>query len=418
MDVFEIPEDIDLVADQGELDLLRGDLAVLDRYYADIAKVGAVSRAQAQTLVRDCGVQFGDSYPLNSFTEQPSAVNISVTMEGLASSVARTLWSMIKKAAALLMKVARWIMDLMRRGLGLSKDVNKALAATGAMHEVSTRMENMVASIGDTPAIYHAKQTLQQVSADYDSNFNDLIYDMLTDETFTTAVRYVGMDLLQFHEVIEMKLQMYRNLVRSAEANQNNVAANTSLIGQLRTIAEPISGDRIRGYLKNAGVDVQKPTLNDAITALRQTQANMRQSRTCSHISPEDATNRLINACEGFAAPFITDMDNWHRVMDRLSRMLNDLSHAEPAGMVSEEAMRAYAIAFNVIEKEIQALRTFVVTAESCRTVRDNLIHDVFEVAKADIQVLQAKVDAAGDANIKAQFTKELQHVATVSRAA
>lgn len=418
MDVFEIPEDIDLMVDQGEIDLIRSDLTVLDRYYSDIARVGAVSRDQAKTLVSDCGVQFDERYPMNTFTDQPSAVNVTLTMEGMASSIVRMLWEMIKKAAAILAKIARWIMEVVRRALGFRKDSEKGLTATLAIKAAVTRLENMIPEIQDTPAILSAKRHLEEMSVNYSGNYNDLVADMLTDETFSSVVRYVGLDLLQFHEVIEMKMRLYRDLIRSPQLNQNDLASNTSLMAQLRTIAEPIQGQRIQEYLKTAGVDTRSNTLFDALTGLRQYQIELREAKNSSIITPEDATRRLVNECEMFIAPFAADMEAWLRITDHLTKALQDLLHTNPAGLVSQDTMRAYAKTFDVIEKEIQALRIFIVIAEACRTVRDNIIHDLFEVAKAEIAVMKTKVEASQDVAVKTQFHKEMSHVASALHAA
>lgn len=418
MDVFEVPEDMELMVDQGEIDLIRSDMAVLDRYYDDIARVGAVSRDQAKKLVDDCGVTFDERYPLNTFTEEPSAVNVTLTMEGMASSMVRMLWEMIKKAAAILAKVVRWIMEIVRRALGLRKDSEKALTATLAIKAATTRLENLIPEISDTSAVLAAKRHLEEASANYSGNFNDLVADMLTDETFSSAIRYIGLDLLQFHEVIEMKMQLYRDLLRSPQLNQNDLASTTSLTAQLRTISEPIQGQRIHEYLKTAGIDIRSNSLYDALTGLRQYQIELREAKTATIISPEDATRRLVNECEMFMAPFAADMDAWLRITDRLSHSLQDLLHTNPAGLVSQDTMRAYAKAFDVIEKEVQALRIFIVIAEACRTVRDNIIHDIFEVAKADIMVMKAKTEATQDPAVRNAFQKEMSHIGAALNAA
>jgi hypothetical protein len=417
MDLDQL-EEIDFSCDEGEIEMIRGDVAVLNRYYDEIAAQGGVCRDTAKALVRDCKVQLPDSCPIASFTEVPSRTNLTITQENIVFAAGRMVWDMIKKAAALLAKVMRWIIDTLRKSIGLKRESGKAINASHALAAIRQKYTDLTAP-ADTHAVplQRAYREVKEARASYDSNFNDLIVDMLTDERFVTAVRNVGVELLPYHDTIEMKLSLFNELIHG-HLNGGDAAASASLVGQLRTIATPIDGSRLNAIVQRAGVKPTSAALFDVCDALRSTQSAMRASKQQSTIEPEDAEQRLLTSVDSFAADFIVDMDSWLKVLDRLDRAVRHLGTTQPSAPPSKEVADAYLRAFTVVEREVQALRQFVVVAEACRTVRDQFCHDLFDVAKGEILVLRATAELVGTPDQQHALKKDLDHVAQELRAA
>lgn len=414
---LDLLEEIDISGDQGELDNIRGDVAVLNRYYDDISAQGGITRDQAKLLVRDCGVQFGDNCPITSFTEVPSRTNLSIAMEGMVSTAARMVWDLIKKAAALLMKIARWIVDALRQRLGLKRDAVKAANAVSQVNKLNQKYEGAVNKDLSSPVIDKAKATLAEAQASYDSNFNDLVMSMLTDEKFTTTVRNIGIELLAFHEVIEAKIDLFHDLVTS-HLNAGDSGAMITLQGQLRTIAQPIEGRNIQLFMRNSHIQIPDNTLISCMDSLRQAQSALRNSKVAHPISADAAALLLERGVETFSAPFILHDEEWIKVMDRMSHALNQLGQIHPAGQITQEVANAYAQAFDVISKEVQAMRLFVVVADACRTVRDQFLHDMLRVVMAEVMLTEARADASEDKSLKNHIRQDLNHVAQAVNAA
>lgn len=415
MDLDQL-EEIDFSCDEGEIETIRGDVAVLNRYYDEIAAKGGVCRDTAKALVRDCNVQLPDSCPIGSYTEAPSRTNLTITQESVIMAAGRMVWDLIKKAAALLSKIMRWIIDAVRKGLGLKREPEKAVSAVRSLKNIKQKFSDIPVSEDNASVpLQRAYRQHKEALASYDSNFNDLIVDMLTDARFTTAVRNVGVDLLAYHDVIEMKIALFNDLIYG-RLNGGDSAATAALVSQLGTIATPIDGSRLQAMVERAGIKPVSSALFDVCDALRSTQYAMRTSTSQHRIGPDDAQARLNGVADSFTAPFVMNMEAWLKVLDRLDRDVRKLGQAHPPVQPTKDVADAYLNAFSVVEREVQALRQFIVVAEACRTVRDQFCHDLFEVVKTEIQVLNAAVEVTGTPEQKQELRKDLNHVSNEIR--
>ncbi len=418
MDELDQLEDIEFSSDHEELRALQDDLAVLNRYYDEIAATGGISRDQAILLVRDCGLKWDENYPIESFTEVPSRTNYGVAVESLSLTVVNKVWELIKRAASLLLKIARWIMDAIRSAAGRATHVEAAVEVTADMVKID-RSYPAPAQVVDTPAVKAARRQLEQCAEAYMENYNDLVEDLLGDAAYHTAIRNVAIDVLPFLDVTEAKLSLYTDLVQQLGRNPNAVTLAV-IKQQLATIAEPLRSSRTRAHFQHVNLPAtQTDGLVEMVAQLRQAQLSLRNQRTSNNSrwarDPEAALNQVaFNADDiRYTAPYITDIGHWHDRLDKMARELDRIVQLHVPAFAALEVATVYQFhtAFKTIEQEFQAYRTIIVTAESTRTVRDQLIYDLFEYQKAQLALRKELLQAAGDAEGTRRFVAELQRL-------
>lgn len=418
MDELEYLEPLDFDGDQAELDTLHQDVRILNRYYDEIAAQGGISREQAALLVRDCGLQLSESMPLQSFTEVPSRTNYQVTLEGLASRMAQRVWELIKRAAAILLKIARWILDAIRSAMGKATNVAAAVEATAEM----TRLEKtypaptQTAATPDTPGIRTARRLLEQTARHYSEHYNELVEDLLKDAAIHTTIRNVAIQALPYLDITEMKLSLYTDLVNQLNRGVDAVGL-MALKRQLTTIAEPIRSSQTRQHFRHGELAVvASDELTELISQLRQSQlARRNQSRRDGRWAqdPEAALDEVTLKADDvrFTAPYIVDVGHWHDRLEKMSEQLNTLLHMHVPAFADPDIAMAFHVAFQTIEREFNAYRTLIVTAESARTVRDQFIYDLFEYQKAQLMLRKELIQVAEDREALRLFTAELQRL-------
>lgn len=421
---LDLLDDIDVSSDQGEIEVVRGDVAALNRHYDEIAAQGGVCRNTAQMLVRDCAVQLPDYAPVSSFTEVPSRTNLSVAMEGIFSTIAHHTIEIIKKAAALLVKITRWIMDALRKHLGLKKDAEKQVKGIVALSDVVQKHPNLNGTelsheTDHLAQLYNkAVRELDDVHRDYKNGFNDLIADMLGPRRFTTLVRHAGIDLLSYHDAIEIKLSLFTDLLHG-KVNAGASVLEHALIAQLNTVAKPIMvAPHLKAQITGAGVPVGSDSLIDVCNGVRMRCTEMRSTRTAPAVSYEQAVEQIKHNIDEFTSPYITNPQSWLDTLHALDKQLHDLQTVSSAIVPSQEASKAFLAANETITKEITALRQFYVTTVACETVRNQFNDEVFDMFMFTTKAMNAKAAMLKDEQAQAELRKDMNKAGALIRAA
>lgn len=416
---FASLEGLDLSVEQSELAQVQGDLTVLHQYYDQIAAQGGICREQVQGLVRDCAVEIDPSFPIASFTEVPSKTNYAVAMEGMLSTAARTVWELIKKAAQLLIKIVRWVIEQIRNNIKNRHDAGKAVAAANALHDVNKQARargivSVVAKASGKAIVDRAQQEVDSARKSWDGNFNDLVFDMIGDQKFSQAVRFLAIDLLSYNELIQTKFEIFEELL-DEEVVIGDQAKVMTMVGRLKTIAEPIpANSRLIGFAEAADVKIQRlysgpVSIIELCTSMREHQKLLRFGKERPFVSAEEACDRLAVAEDGFVADFLQNPEKWTGVLMRIDHAISALGNAQPKGLTTADLQRNFAEAYDVLDREIKALQAFVVVTEACRAVRDQAAHDAFSFEVATLRKNKAVLEHSDEAELKAWYHELIQ---------
>lgn len=413
-------EGLDLSDEQGDVSRVRDDMAVLDQYYDQIAAQGGICREQAQALVRDCSVQIDPSFPIASFTQVPSKTNYAVAMEGIIAQTGRMVWDLIKKAAQLLLKIVRFIAEQIRNAVRNRQEIRKAIAMAVGIHNVNKDARARGVSSVEVPpshkaAVERAQHEIDTARESWDSNFNDLVYDMIGDATFSNAVRFIALDLLPYFEILDAKINLFRELM-AEEVSLNDQGKILTIRGRLATIAEPIPAGRMAGFAKGGGVSIPRSlpgeiSVIELCEAMREQQKRLRFDKTHAAVSANEACDRLAASSDTFVAEFLQNPEKWTTGLNAIAHAVADLGQAQPKGVLSRDLAQAYANAFDILDREVKALNTFVMVADACRTVRDNAANEAFRFELATLRKAQAIVAGSADSDLRTFLNDSIQQV-------
>lgn len=420
MDLSVALEGLDLSAECGELEQIQGDLSVLGQHYTNIAATGGICRDTAQQLVRDCAVQMDEKlYPVNSFTEAPSKTNLVVAQESIINTIGTKVWDMIRKAAALLVKIAKYVIEAIRKAIGRSKDTAKANSAVHALADANrtirtSGLTSLMVKPSARGALDRANLEIASAEESWNSNFNALVFDLITDSKFGDAVRLIALDLLGNVNTLDAKIDLFHELLDEPPVAGDQVSM-ISVAGRLRAIAQPLEANRMYEFFKAAGYDVTRTfpgnvTIIDLCTSVRETQRTLRFSPTAQKVGPEEGTDYLVQKDQStFAAPFLANHTQWLDAIQKLQHRAQELSQIHPRGVMTQELSQAYVTAFDVLDREIKALQVFLTAAEACHTVRDQVLHDALGYQLSVKRRNDVIIHNSDDTKLKQQYNDTMR---------
>lgn len=401
---FEALDDTD---ELGQWTQVKDSLVVLESYYNEIAQQGAISRDQAKALVGECGVQLGQSYPLESFTQLPSRTNFNVALEGVLEETARLLWTLIKKAAVLLLKVIRWLIEMYKQHRDRVRAAQRNLHTTTVVGEVNSdlRAAGLASALANSEAVEDviaAKQLSDDAVEAYEQLFTELVQDIVLSESsgFTVGVRNIGVEVFELAELVADKLKLFDQVI-TAPSVVSTASSNVIMLSELRTIATAIPTQRLGATMAAHGMRL--PTSSTFAAAMLQIQdrfSQLRNTPTEDVIEPASALQRVTMNGSKATAPFSLKPERDMETLQEIEKHLAKMQSITPSDVASPEIRQAFAEAINCVTSEVQALRTFTMVFRGCEAIRDQFFDTLFKVEIQQFMTYREVAKVSQDPNI------------------
>lgn len=401
-------EELDVSQEQAEWAQVTDDLAVLDSYYTEIATVGGVSREHARALVAQCGVQLGERYPPQSFTEIPSKTNLTVTMEGILDRTGSLIADLLKRAAALLLKIVRWILALLKDARSRAKRVIVKAANVTALKKANEQLDKVVPTESSslTPAqqaeVSKAEKTVTSAAEIYERNFNDLVADLMVGGAFTKTVRQLDFVFAEYAPIVRNKLALFDKVLHQrpqAGAPQNDVVA----LSELKTIATPIPAQHAAQTLKAINVqdgDLSKPRLGACMRTLYDEYQRQRVGESYDTVPVSLVADHFAATNSMAIAPFFTAPDSTRRDLNVIEGQLSRIKNVRPSNIASPEIRKAFDEALACVVEEVQALQMYFAVAQGCEIIQNKLCDDVWRWQEAQFMLHRTRAGASADAEM------------------
>ena len=416
--------EVDVSEEQDAWTRIVGSLETLDSYYDEIAKSGGIDRDQARVLVEECGVMMQERYPINSFTEVASRTNFSVAMESIIDRNAQLLVELLKKAAEILLKILRWVLDLVTARRARSQQTARKTLSIQAVDQANRDLreagvENVMEDDGGKGSVAASSIVTTAVET-YEANFNDLVADLLTSGRFTGMARELSHTVFEFAPLLRDKLMLFDKVLRT-NVRHGDVAGNTVEISELRTIAMPIPITSVKMLMQRGGVDVRasgegKPTLSDAMRRLFDIYQQLRLGREYDPVDIRVVADYLSATNSRVVTPFFLAPDEIAKSMREITQELQRIHSFEPSKVAPVENREAFQAAVAVLTEEVNALRMFIAVIEGCSAMQDRLVDDIWRFETAQLQYYRAKAGASNNSALVDQVNQIQRELGTALR--
>lgn len=222
-----VDEDFAPENDLAFLEKMRDTLSLLSQYASTFDDEQAVCQAQIKTLVESCGIKLNDRYPVESFTQLPSAQNFQPAMEGLLNSIVGQVKAFFGEVWDFILKTLDWIGDFFKRLLNLKDKaaIKEAVARTKTFSEQFTDLMNNVGAV---------KVVLDKVSPDtrlqyqqaldaYESQMSELGEMILEEDPIIGVVKGLLFNVMDGLASLASRVQEASSGIETAIQSSNGI---------------------------------------------------------------------------------------------------------------------------------------------------------------------------------------------------
>lgn len=402
-------EDLDTSHNHAALEEINDSLRVLDDYYSQISKTGGVSRDQAKRLVAECGVQFGNRYPESSFTEIPSATNLTVAMEGILSAGAKMLWDLIKKAGELLMKIIRWCADMIRGQRENMKEFHRVQGNLQLIHRENEKLRQSGVTKGETikpsmqSPVTEAKNRVDETISRFNEAQTALWQDIATDGPAGRLVREMSIAAFGFIPKVRQKLNLFQKVLTTH--GDGSESAEMAQLSELRTIATVVPTDGIMRTVSHYPYiqrDMkQGSTVGDILSGLNEHIQEFSGEKPDKPANIDQVVEKIIDSNGGFGNPFVLIPEELHRELEAMEKELHRLTTIEPSRQASDRIRSAFRDAVSSVSNDINGIRAYFSSVFTCIRAQQGLINSTLAYESALFEYNRLLGVSSGDANIE-----------------
>lgn len=415
-------QEVDVADEQDAWTRISESMMVLESYYDEISRTGGIDRTTARALVEQCGVMMSERYPLQSFTEVASRTNYAVALESVVERSAKLVFELLKQAAELLLKVVRWVIDLIRNRRDRNRRTAAKTQSIAAVDQANRELkgagvEDVKPQGDDAKATVAAQNAVAAAVEIYEQNFNDLVADILTSGEFSRLVREISNTVFEVAPVIRNKLVLFDKILRTHVKPGDNTG-NMIELAELRTIAKPVPVDNIVMLLKRGGQRVEsaadgQPRLSESMRVLMDAYQQKRMGSEFDPVNIQVVADYLSATDSKVIAPFMLAPDETAKTMEEIGRELQRIRNLEPSHAAPPENRQAFQNAVVVLTDEVNALRLLVSVIEGCSLTQDRLVDDIWRYETAQFQYYRAMAGVSNNSSIVDEVNRiqsELRH--------
>lgn len=417
-------EDLDTSHDQAAFEEVQDSLRVLEDYYGQISSAGGISRDQAKRLVTECGVQFGERYPENSFTEIPSATNISVAMEGMLSAGAKMLWDLIKKAGELLMKIVRWCSEFLSGQRENMKQFHRVQGNLTLIHQQNEKIRQSGVTKGQTvkpsmqSPVNEAKERVDTARERFVEGQTELWSDVATDGPAGRLLRELSVAAFGFVPKVRQKLNLFDKVLSTH--GDGSESAELAQLSELRTIATKVSNEGMvrtvsHYHLPNGHLDTQG-TVGDLLTSVYRAISEMNSAKPEKTADLDATIERIADPNAGFNNPFVLIPEELKRELDGMEKELHRLTSIEPSRQASDRIRNAFRDAVASVSNDIEGIRSYFAAVMLCIRAQQGLINGALAYESALFEYNRLVASNSGDVNAEKLVDEAIEAISKSRR--
>lgn len=395
-------EELHLDLEEHEISTLESNMLTLESYYNEIALVGAVSRGQMKVLKDELSLPFSEQYPLESFTTALSPTNLNVAMEGILQETARVLSDFFKKTIALLLKIVNWILDLLAKRRNKNKDLVKKVSVAKSIKAANVSLDKVVQTPVDKKPDPKLESNLEKAIEMYDSNWNDLVADILTHGPFSSITRNMSMSIFKTGPLLLNKLKLFDLVIHTPGEGD---LADKIAINNLNTIAIPIRNPEISVHLKDIDLKSRghssRGEINDnLVDSMRLVFDHFQILRTTKDNEPlpiDQVSGFLASKGESSFIPFNLAPDETLKVISEIEKELKKIHGLTTSVHAASQVRVAFNLALKVVVEEMNAIQSYMSILETLSAFQDRLVTDLIRYEEAKFMLLREAATTSDD---------------------
>jgi hypothetical protein len=241
---FNVPDQLQFDEELAGAGDLMSKAVTLEGIYQEITQSNTVSRTQVEYLKDSFGVDFGPNYPVNSFTAEPSQVNLGIVKEGFVQEFFTSLKAFLKKVIAVIIGILKWIWDTLTGGKKLRENIKVAAENAKVITEANTKIKKELHAAGISTEAENESdpsfQALKEVNNRWMQNWTLWRKDYLEYGRFSHFLdTYADMFQALFPSV-SARVDLFRELIEIKE-DPEDYAREAELSARFYNASRPIS---------------------------------------------------------------------------------------------------------------------------------------------------------------------------------
>lgn len=407
--------------DLTEVNQVRDAMRILDGYYGQIASAGQVSRRQAQALVAECGVQFDERYPDNSFTEAPSPTNYAITMESILRAGGRMVMDLIRKAAELLMKIVAWCIQTAKEQFSRTKNYLRVRENLGTVHAQVVAVRDLpgvkAAEAMDHPPheLAAARQALAGAVSRYEDGFTRLSSDLQMHGPLTRLIRDLSVAALGIIPKVDDKLTLFDKVLTTH--THGDATDELAQLSQLKTIATPLEASGLR-RMADKVLDAHDPqqTAGEVLTSVYRRVAEFAGDSAEDRPTLDQLVEQITDQQDVFTAPFVVIPQQAVRQLESLEQKLRRLQGIEPSAQASDKIREAFSNAVTSVSQDIQGIRSYFIAVRYCIGTQERMLHDALAYESAYFELQRVGASVSKDPTTIEEVNKAIDAISHAAR--
>lgn len=372
-----------------ELQELSDILTILSQHEIAFNDQNAVCQAQIKTLIESCEMQLDEHYPLQSFTQAPSPLNLDVAMEGIFRRGSDAVVAFVRKAIDVIKAMIRWVIDAMRKVFSRKRDVTARVYMVKSIRTANKELQLKVPAANDTASsdeYVKAAEKLALAIQHYHDFYSQLAESMLRGNKELGILKGVSLQIPKLAKLITKKMELAEDIFRSANKPE-------MLAKRLAVLAENIPLTAIGGMVEEEAKKFHSTTLLEFFEAFKQHIAAMHSD----HPQPmnwEIASGVVINPNSGIQEPIIAIPDEIAKQFNELEKRLEVLNSPTIASLIDHSLAGAYEAAMISLVGDVHALTFYTEAANIALDTQDAIVRSIYncEVAQFELYRVQGKL--------------------------
>lgn len=363
-------EELDVSCESSAIDFIRDQLLLLGETVQRISTEGKVSKSVAQNLIANYSVDFGQNYPVASFTESPTGTNVNVAMEGIVSTMGRKVVELVKMAADLLKRLFKWIIDLISfRKLRERKAKIAAMNTVVVGHATAELASKDIAPVIDPVA----ERALER----FHESCNELVVDMLQDGKRLAMVRECQAALGTAELILTEKLNWLERNLKSGLPNTE--WSEVDFVEGSDGLKYGMHSSRLTNILSKYGIASPKSDVS-MLTAAQLAVSIITKdilSPAENPPNPQIVMEVLESNRNGIMEPIVMIPDATIKSIDRIAKRTHDISRMTITNTTANSVRVVDAVIKSIMD-DAKSVQLIFSAANSCSAARDKFIESIW----------------------------------------
>lgn len=353
------------------VDQLTIRMESIDSLYQQVSREGLVSRSQIEFLVENCGIEFDGRYPVASFTQEPSATNLSIATEAMGGQFFATIGEFLKKVVTVILSILKWVFELLT---GYSARRENVTRVAENMKKVAKSNREVEAAMAKLPKPAQSSQTqemfakFQGAMAVYDNSWNDFREQLLTHGEFVRFLRTFSVYILGYMPQLTARVEAFKRLI-DIEEKENDPGHQIAIKVQFARLVEPASTNQLIHALHGSGVQVgnghstlsslHNPTFLELATAIKGRMSELQQQRSNDPVMVSQASE-LVEKDDKVLDSFLVKDQQQRKMIEALIDDYKKILNSAPRRKYSDDVNKQYRSVVEQLTNEVRGLQVLI----------------------------------------------------------